>query len=599
MCFVDDLAGVHRRERDLGGRNHPEIVTLDGVSIVGELGKVAGGGQGGRAHHGGRTDLLEHVGVAIESQLAQRSSERRTGTSLHGEHRRCDLGGPLAVEDSEFGRCLPVRNPLVIGERGRHLQRTLDERVLVVTGSVGCIGMRQIGDAQQHFTKFGLDLVGLGGQSVLFGTEVATLGLRRVGRRLIARPLGLTHGLRQFVDLGTNRVATRGDLTGLNVECDGDVELFDEIGLATAGESRTNPVGVATEKPNIDHRNTRLPSRPLLGPVRSIGTNLLRVTPPTSFGTRIVSGSIDNVVEVHDLTVRYGRGERAVTAVDGVSFGARAGQVTAVLGPNGAGKTSTIEVCEGLRRRSSGQVRVLGLDPGGSRRDRRALAHRTGLMLQEGGVYPSARPIDVVRQYCGIHGVADPNTPRALIDLVGLTDRARTSWRRLSGGEKQRLSLALALVGTPDVVFLDEPTSGVDVNGRDTIRGIIRSLTERGCGVVLATHELDEAERIADRVVIFDKGKVLVEGTLDDVRKARQAVRLRTLRPLVLADVPSSISDWLVEVEPGHYTIEDAPQGLVAALAVWLSEHGIDVIELRAGLSSLEDVFKRLTGGAS
>ena len=312
-----------------------------------------------------------------------------------------------------------------------------------------------------------------------------------------------------------------------------------------------------------------------------------------------MSGSIDNVVEVHDLTVRYGRGERAVTAVDGVSFGARAGQVTAVLGPNGAGKTSTIEVCEGLRRRSSGQVRVLGLDPGGSRRDRRALAHRTGLMLQEGGVYPSARPIDVMRQYCGIHGVADPNTPRALIDLVGLTDRARTSWRRLSGGEKQRLSLALALVGTPDVVFLDEPTSGVDVNGRDTIRGIIRSLTERGCGVVLATHELDEAERIADRVVIFDKGKVLVEGTLDDVRKARQAVRLRTLRPLVLADVPSSISDWLVEVEPGHYTIEDAPQGLVAALAVWLSEHGIDVIELRAGLSSLEDVFKRLTGGAS
>ena len=311
-----------------------------------------------------------------------------------------------------------------------------------------------------------------------------------------------------------------------------------------------------------------------------------------------MSGSIDNVVEVHDLTVRYGRGERAVTAVDGVSFGARAGQVTAVLGPNGAGKTSTIEVCEGLRRRSSGQVRVLDLDPGGSRRDRHALARRTGLMLQEGGVYPSARPIDVVRQYCGIHGVADPKAPSSLIDLVGLADRARTSWRRLSGGEKQRLSLALALVGTPEVVFLDEPTSGVDVNGRDTIRSIIRSLTDRGCGVVLATHELDEAERIADRVVIFDTGKVLVEGTLDDVRKARQAVRLRTLRPLVLADVPTSIADWLVEIEPGHYTIEDAPQGLVAALAVWLSEHGIDVIELRAGLSSLEDVFKRLTGGA-
>ena len=320
---------------------------------------------------------------------------------------------------------------------------------------------------------------------------------------------------------------------------------------------------------------------------------------PTVLGTRIVSDSIDNVVEVHDLTVRYGRGSRAVTAVDGVSFTARAGQVTAVLGPNGAGKTSTIEVCEGLRRHTGGVVRVLGLDPAGSRRDRRELTRRAGLMLQEGGVYPSARPIDVVRQYCGIHRVADRHAAHELVEAVGLSDRARTPWRRLSGGEKQRLSLALALVGRPEVVFLDEPTSGVDVNGRDTIRSIITSLTDRGCGVVLATHELDEAERIADRVVIFDRGKVLVEGTLDDVRKARQAVRLRTVRPLVFADLPSNIAEWLVEVEPCHYTIEDAPQGLVAALAVWLSEHGIDVIELRAGVSSLEDVFKRLTGGVS
>lgn len=317
----------------------------------------------------------------------------------------------------------------------------------------------------------------------------------------------------------------------------------------------------------------------------------------TAFGTRIATRSIDNVVEVHDLVVRYGRGDRAITAVDGISFAARAGQVTAVLGPNGAGKTSTIEVCEGLRRRTSGEVRVLGLDPGGSRRDRRTLARRTGLMLQEGGVYPSARPLDVLRQYCGIHRVTDPSMAASLLDRVGLTPRARTPWRRLSGGEKQRLSLALALVGRPDVVFLDEPTSGVDVNGRDTIREIVTELTERGCGVVLATHELDEAERVADRVVIFDHGHVLVEGTLDDVRKARQAVRLRTVRPLVISDLPTNISDWLIEVEPGHYTIEDAPQGLVAALAVWLSEHGIDVVELRAGVSSLEDVFKRLTGG--
>jgi len=313
--------------------------------------------------------------------------------------------------------------------------------------------------------------------------------------------------------------------------------------------------------------------------------------------SRITSRTIENVVEVDGLVVRYGRGDRGLTAVDGVSFSARAGQVTAVLGPNGAGKTSTIEVCEGLRTRTAGSVRVLGLDPS-ERSDKRNLRPRMGVMLQEGGVYPSARPIDVVRQFCGLYHRAEAQSsdPRELIEMVGLTDRQRTPWRRLSGGEKQRLSLALALVGRPDVVFLDEPTSGVDVNGRDTIRAIIRSLTDRGCGVVLATHELDEAEKVSDRVVIFDRGRVLVEGSLDDVRKARQAVRLRTAKPLRFEDLPANIADWLVEVEPGHYTIEDAPQGLVAALAVWLSEHGIDVIELRAGLASLEDVFKKLTG---
>lgn len=461
--------------------------------------------------------------------------------------------------------------------------------------------MGKVGDAEKNLAQLGLNVVGLRGQGMLLGSEFTALGLRGVRRRLISRPFGQTHRFGQFVDLGSNRVASRGDLPGLHVEGDGDVELFEEIGLVSTSECGTNAVGIVAQKTDVDHRNSRLPSPTWSSRARFTGTSLDRVTTgsdsPTTFGTRIVSGSIDNVVEVHDLTVRYGRGDRAVTAVDGVSFSARAGQVTAVLGPNGAGKTSTIEVCEGLRRRTSGEVRVLGLDPAGSRRDRRALAHRTGLMLQEGGVYPSARPIDVVRQYCGIHRVADPLAPPSLVDLVGLTERARTPWRRLSGGEKQRLSLALALVGRPEVVFLDEPTSGVDVNGRDTIRSIITSLTDRGCGVVLATHELDEAERIADRVVIFDKGTVLVEGTLDDVRKARQAVRLRTVRPLVLADLPPSIGDWLVEIEPCHYTIEDAPQGLVAALAVWLSEHGIDVIELRAGISSLEDVFKRLTGG--
>lgn len=302
----------------------------------------------------------------------------------------------------------------------------------------------------------------------------------------------------------------------------------------------------------------------------------------------------ERTLEVENLSVRYGE----VLAVDSVSFTARPGEVTAVLGPNGAGKTSTIEVCEGLRRRSSGHVRVLGLDP---HRDRRSLANRMGIMLQEGGVYPSARPIDVIRQYCGLYssGSGKAANPDELIELVGLSERRRTAWRRLSGGEKQRLSLALALAARPAIVFLDEPTSGVDVNGRTMIRSIIRNLADEGSTVILATHELDEAEKVCDRVVIFDKGKVLVNGTLDDVRKARQAVRLRTVKPLDLDAMPENLAGWLIEEAPGNYTIEDAPQGLIGALAVWLSERGIDVIELRAGMSSLEDVFKDLTGGRS
>ena len=302
----------------------------------------------------------------------------------------------------------------------------------------------------------------------------------------------------------------------------------------------------------------------------------------------------ERTLEVENLSVRYGE----VLAVDSVSFTARPGEVTAVLGPNGAGKTSTIEVCEGLRRRSSGHVRVLGLDP---HRDRRSLANRMGIMLQEGGVYPSARPIDVVRQYCGLYssGSGKAANPDELIELVGLSERRRTAWRRLSGGEKQRLSLALALAARPAIVFLDEPTSGVDVNGRTMIRSIIRNLADEGSTVILATHELDEAEKVCDRVVIFDKGKVLVNGTLDDVRKARQAVRLRTVKPLDLDAMPENLAGWLIEEAPGNYTIEDATQGLIGALAVWLSERGIDVIELRAGMSSLEDVFKDLTGGRS
>ena len=201
-------------------------------------------------------------------------------------------------------------------------------------------------------------------------------------------------------------------------------------------------------------------------------------------------------MEVDRLTVRHGD----LVAVDGISFTAEAGEVTTVLGPNGAGKTSTIEVCEGYRKATAGRVTVLGLDP---LTQQRQLSKRMGVMLQEGGVYPAAKVLETVQHYAALYD--NGADAAALVEAVGLTSRRNATWRRLSGGEKQRVSLALALAAKPDVAFLDEPTSGRRHHRARRDRGIIRDLASNGCAVVLATHELDEAERLADRMVIIDQ----------------------------------------------------------------------------------------------
>lgn len=294
-------------------------------------------------------------------------------------------------------------------------------------------------------------------------------------------------------------------------------------------------------------------------------------------------------VEVENLTVRYGD----VLAVDSVSFTAAAGEVTTVLGPNGAGKTSTIEVCEGYRRSTAGTVRVLGFDPASQQRQ---LSKRMGVMLQEGGVYPSSGVTETVRHYASLYG--NGADAESLVAAVGLTERSKATWRRLSGGERQRLLLALALAVKPDIAFLDEPTSGVDINGRDAIRGIIRELASNGCAVVLATHELDEAERLADRVVIIDHGSLIAAGTLAELRRGYDEIRFRSDTTVDLRALAAATGIVASKVGNDEYVIDAPPQPrLMAQLGDWLADAGHPLHDLRAGGQRLEDVFRRLTGG--
>jgi ABC-2 type transport system ATP-binding protein len=298
-------------------------------------------------------------------------------------------------------------------------------------------------------------------------------------------------------------------------------------------------------------------------------------------------------VVVSDLRVRFGD----LVAVDGASFSVGAGETVVVLGPNGAGKTTTIETVEGYRRPASGSVRVLGLDPVD---DARALRPRIGVMLQDGGVYPGIRPLEALRLFASYFPASAD--PAELLSRVGLAARARTPWRRLSGGEQQRLSLALALVGRPDVAFLDEPTAGVDVEGRRGVRELISGLRDDGVTVVLTTHDLDEAERLADRIVILDRGRVVADGTAAELRTAADVddIAFAAEAGLDVAGLGGVLGASVTEVAPGEYVAAAAPTPAnVAMVAGWLAEHGVALGELRGRRRRLEDVFLRLTGGGA
>jgi ABC-2 type transport system ATP-binding protein len=298
------------------------------------------------------------------------------------------------------------------------------------------------------------------------------------------------------------------------------------------------------------------------------------------------------VVEIRDLVKRYGQ----TTAVDGLSLTASQGAVTAVLGPNGAGKTTTVEICEGYRRPDAGSVTVLGLNPVA---DARALRPRVGVMLQAGGIPPAVRPAEYLRVLARFH--AHPLDPGWLLERLGLNGCARTPFKRLSGGQQQRVSLAAAVIGRPELVFLDEPTAGLDPQARHATWDLIAGLRSAGASVILTTHHMDEAERLADMVAIVDHGRQVAGGTPAELTGTAGQVRFRAepgldTEGLLAALPPGSAAK---ESPAGHYLIEVADRvdpRLVAAVTAWCAEHGVLAQELRIESRTLEDVFLELTG---
>jgi len=298
----------------------------------------------------------------------------------------------------------------------------------------------------------------------------------------------------------------------------------------------------------------------------------------------------DTALEVDGLVKRYG----GRTVVDGLSLRVRRGTVLALLGPNGAGKTTTVEVCEGFREPDGGSVRVLGR----SARDS-ALRPRVGVMPQSGGGYPGLRAGELLRLVAAYY--REPLAPRDLLERLGLVDVERTSWRRLSGGQQQRLSLAMAIVGRPELVFLDEPTAGLDPQARRATWELVEALRADGVSVVLTTHLLDEAERLADDVVIVDAGRVVAAGTVVELTTDGASGQLRfTATPgldldLLLQALPEGCVGK--ESPAGQYLLEGPidPQ-LLAAVTSWCATQGVLAQDLRVEQRSLEDVFLEVTG---
>lgn len=307
---------------------------------------------------------------------------------------------------------------------------------------------------------------------------------------------------------------------------------------------------------------------------------------------RLACVSEPPAVEISGLVKSYGR----IAAVADLSMRAERGQITAVLGPNGAGKTTTIEICEGYRRADSGTVRVLGLHPV---RDAKILRPRVGVMLQSGGIPTAARPADYLKVMASFY--ANPVPPSLLLDRLGLVESASTPFRRLSGGQQQRLALAAAIIGRPELIFLDEPTAGLDPQARRATWDLVAGLRAAGATIILTTHYLEEAERLADRVVIVDHGTLVTQGTPAELTGSQGQLRFRADPGLDTSGLLGALpADSIVKESPAGAYLVDLPAGVdpqvVATVTAWCAEQGVLAKNLRIESRTLEDVFLELTG---
>ncbi len=303
--------------------------------------------------------------------------------------------------------------------------------------------------------------------------------------------------------------------------------------------------------------------------------------------------STEPVIHAEHLHKRYG----STVAVADVGLTVHRGEIVGILGRNGAGKTTTVEIIGGLRDRDGGDVRVLGLDPGGPARDRAALRERVGLQLQEAALPARLTVREAVEEYACFYD--DPADPRTLLRDLDLLEKAGTRFAALSGGQKQRLSIALALVGNPEIAVLDELTTGLDPQARRDTWSVVEAVRERGVTILLVTHIMEEAERLCDRVVLVDAGRVVAEGSPAEVAARVGADQSLTFRPSSAPDLAAlralpTVSG--VAERPGGALEVRGTGHVVQDVMVALAADGVRPEDLRVGRATLEDAFVRLTG---